>query len=123
MEIRVQRRPPYRLTRTSTTPASAANIFRGPLLYALPRNFTRDHSAPYDDGPGLLPEGQAHGENQYLLGEGDWTYALHISNDKSLKNDLQFFSKTMPALPRGQGPFAESLVPVRITAKGYRLNS
>merc|ERR1711871_154493 len=82
MEIRIERRPPYRLTPTQSVDTLSANIYRGPLLYALSRDFSRDHSAPYDDDPSLLPAGQAHGENQYLLGTGRWTYALRVNDDR-----------------------------------------
>jgi len=122
MEIRVERRPAYRLTPNETVDTMAANIYRGPLLYALSRESTRDPKATYEEGASLLPAGQAHGENEYLLGTGSWTYALRISDDKAPGADMHFEQKSMPELPLGQGPFAETLAPGRITVKGQLLD-
>jgi hypothetical protein len=75
--------PPYALNATTTLATNAANVYRGPVLYAAPRDFTLDHSKPYDDTSSLLPVGQAHGQDNYLLGTGDWSYVssqaiLHV---------------------------------------------
>ena len=79
------------------------------VLYAFARDFVLDHAKPYDDSPGLLPIGQvlvwtalpsaahcrslttvlalipplhqAHGQDNYLLGTGNWTFALRLCDD------------------------------------------
>lgn len=101
---------------------NAANIYVGPILYAAPRDFTLDHSKPYDDMPGLLPVGQAHGQNNYLLGTGNWSYALRISDDSTPENDLVYETVDVPAPPKGQGHFSAFLVPGHIKAKAQLLD-
>ena len=101
---------------------NAANVYVGPVLYAAPRDFTLDHSKPYDDTPGLLPVGQAHGQNNYLLGTGNWSYALRISDDSTPENDLVYETVDVPAPPKGQGQFSAYLVPGHIKAKAQMLD-
>lgn len=79
MEIRVVRRLPYLLSQNTSVDTNAANVYRGPLLYAIARDYTLAHDTPYDEAPSLLPIGQAHGQSNELLGTGDWKYALRIS--------------------------------------------
>ena len=52
LEIRVTRRAPYAINASHSVDTNAANIYRGPVLYAAPRDFTLDHAKPYDDAPG-----------------------------------------------------------------------
>ena len=121
LEVRVERRPPYILTRSLNAPANAANIFRGPVMFGLPRDFTLDHAPPYDDSPTRLPVGQAHGQNNYLLGTGNWTYALQIKDDKNPGADLVYAAQSVPAPPKGQGVFSPFLSPGVIHAKASLL--
>ena len=79
MEIRVVRRLPYLISENTSVDTNAANVYRGPLLYAIARDYTLAHDTPYDEAPSLLPIGQAHGQSNELLGTGDWKYALRIS--------------------------------------------
>lgn len=123
LAIRVVRRPPYAINATYSVDTNAANIYRGPLLYAAPRDFTMDHSKPYDDSPGLLPVGQAHGQNNYLLGTGNWSYALRISDDSAPEKDLTFVAVDVQAPPKGQGPFSPFFVPGHIKAKAQLLDN
>jgi DUF1680 family protein len=46
MKIRVARRPAYKLNASVEIDTNAANIYRGPVLYAIARDFTLDHSKP-----------------------------------------------------------------------------
>ena len=60
-----------------TSGAGSVAVMRGPLLYAAPRTIAaHDHAPAYDDAPGLLPLGQPHGQDNYLLGSGEWRHAL-----------------------------------------------
>ena len=70
---------------------------------------------------GLLPVGQAHGQDNYLLGTGDWTHALRISDDSNPGKDLSYVAVDAPAPPKGQGPFSAYLVPGHIKAKAQLL--
>ena len=121
MRIRVERRPPYVPALGQTVPSNAATILHGPLVYALPRVEVHDHATPFDDPPGALPLGQSHGQNNYLLGTGEWRNALLLHADAHPEADLRFERSALPSLPEGQGPFASSLVPARITAKAVTL--
>lgn len=126
LAIRVERRPPYVLEKHTVVETNAANIFRGPLLYALPRSFLVDSQAPYDDGVGLLPAGQAHGQNNFLFGAGPWSFALVIANDSNVSADLHYKPAASPnpsVPPRGQGIFAAALVPGAIQAKARKLTA
>lgn len=116
MVVRVERRPAYRLTPNTTVAANAANVLYGPLLFAAPRQFVQDHDVPYDDGPALLPRGQPHGQNNYLLGTGPWQFALHVSNDTDAARDFTVVRRNAPVPPAGQGPFAAALAPLALTA-------
>ena len=117
MEIRVARRPAYAINATVSVATNAANVYRGPLLYAIARDFILDHAKPYKDGPALLPIGQAHGQDNYLLGTGSWNYALRISDDTAPAEDLTYVAVDAPEPPKGQGPFSAFLVPGHIKAK------
>jgi len=122
LKIRIERRPAYALNATTTVTTNAANVYRGPVLYAAPRDFTLDHSKPYDDTPSLLPVGQAHGQNNYLLGMGNWSYALRISDDTAPEKDMTYEQVDVPAPPQGQGQFSAFLVPGHIKAKAQLLD-
>ena len=120
--IRVERRAPYILSQNETWSSNAATIHRGPLLFAVPRDFVLDHSEPYDDGPDLLPVGHAHGQNNFLLGTGNWRLALRISNDDDPSPmELEYVDLDVPAPPKGQGIFSPFLVPGGIRAKAQQL--
>lgn len=147
MEIRVERTKPYLLTSPDcdtngsmygrkqcfpglnlTHDAQAVNIFRGPLLYALPLPYSHDSGnsscenctgqqagRAYDDGPDLLPRGQGHGQNNYLVRNGPWQYALRIDDDQ--QHGMTFVQRSVPEPPAGQGPWALDLVPGGIRAR------
>lgn len=122
LQIRVVRRPAYLLSANSTIERNAATVWRGPLLYAVPRDFTLIHDNPYDDRPGLFPVGQAHGQQNLLLGTGSWAHALRISDDDNPGKDLAYVAApNAPTPPKGQGPFSSFLVPGYIKAKAQLL--
>ena len=152
LTIRVARRPAYALNASVSVDTNAANVFRGPLLYAIARDFVLDHSKPYDDAPGLLPIGQAHGQvnsvinnlinhnvikyngndgtgndqhfgqDNYLLGTGNWSYAIRINDDSAPEKDLTYVTVDGAlAPPKGQGPFSAYLAPGHIKAKAQFL--
>lgn len=75
----------------------------------------------YDDDNNLLPIGQAHGQDNYLLGTGTWSYALRISDDSSPEKDLVYEAVDAPTPPVGQGPFSAFLAPGIIRAKAQLL--
>ena len=70
----------------------------------------------------IWTHGQAHGQDNYLLGTGDWTHALRISDDSNPGKDLSYVAVDAPAPPKGQGPFSAYLVPGHIKAKAQLLN-
>jgi hypothetical protein len=121
LKVRVVRRPAYAINASYSVDTNAANIYVGPVLYAAPRDFTLDHSKPYDDTPSLLPVGQAHGQNNYLLGTGNWSFALRISDDSTPEKDLSYETRNVPAPPKGQGQFSAFLVPGHVKAKAQLL--
>ena len=121
LEVRVERSLPYILTKTRTHDSNAATVHRGPLLFAVPRDFVIDHGKPYDEAPSLLPLGQAHGRNNFLLGTGNWTLALRVSDDANPRDDLEYVDLDVPAPPEGQGIFSPFLVPGGIRAKAVLL--
>lgn len=90
-------------------------VMRGPIVYALQRT-VRAHDATniYDNGSGLLPYGQPHGQNNYILGAGEWRYALNGSSPAALT--LVPRTQQPPAPPKGQGVFSPSLVPAPMIA-------
>ncbi len=122
LKVRVVRRPAYAINASYSVETNAANVYVGPVLYAAPRDFTLDHSKPYDDVPGLLPVGQAHGQNNYLLGTGNWSFALRISDDSTPEKDLTYETVKVPAPPKGQGQFSAFLVPGHVKAKAQLLD-
>lgn len=122
LKVRVARRPAYAINASHSVDTKAANVYVGPVLYAAPRDFTLDHSKPYDDTPGLLPVGQAHGQNNYLLGTGNWSFALRISDDSAPERDLIYETVNVPAPPKGQGQFSAFLVPGHVKAKAQLLD-
>ena len=101
--------------RLETLETGSVVVMRGPLLYAAPRTIAaHDHAAPYDDAAGLLPTGQPHGRDNYLLGSGPWRHALQV--DRPLESVAL---EAKPSPPLGQGVFTPSLVPapvVRVSA-------
>lgn len=122
LSIRIERRAPYILSKNRTFNSNAATIHRGPLLYAVPRDFVLDHSKPWDDGPGLLPVGQAHGRNNFLLGTGNWQLALRVSDDDHPSAlELEYAELDVPVPPKGQGIFSPFLVPGGIRARAQKL--
>ena len=123
MKIRLERRPPYFPSMRIAVPTNAATILRGPIVYALPRNFVLDHGMVFDDDDGNLPINQAHGQNNYLLGTGPWRYALVIEDDANVEADINHQCLPPKPLPVGQGPFAESLTSDRIIAKAIILSN
>ena len=77
-----------------------------------------------DDDPALLPVGQAHGQNNFLLGKGSWTLALRISDDGAPPlADLEYVELDVPPPPRDQGLFSPFLVPGGIRAKARVLRA
>ena len=66
-QVRVERRPAYILDSKTVWDSRSANVFRGPVMFGLPRTFKLDHKDPIDDGPGLLPLGQAHGRRSVAV--------------------------------------------------------
>ena len=122
LAIRIERRQPYILSRNRTWDSNAATVHRGPLLFAIPRDFVLDHSVPFDDeDPALLPVGQAHGQNNFLLGTGNWTLALRVSDDANLREELVYVDLDVPEPPKGQGIFSPFLVPGGIRGKAQVL--
>eukprot|EP01051_Picozoa_sp_SAG22_P002134 SAG22_NODE_93_length_20834_cov_27.179503_12_plen_294_part_00 len=122
LKIRVSRRPAYALDANTSLDTNAANIYRGPVLYALARDFVLDHSKPYDDAAGLLPVGQAHGQDNYLLGTGNWSFAVRLSDDTKPEADLVWVpTPNVPSPPKGQGIFSAYLAPGHIRAKAQVL--
>lgn len=121
MNVRIERRAPYQVDPPPAPPVDsrAVNVWRGPLLYAMPRSFVRDSRNNQQEESGLLPEGQLHSWNHYLLGTGEWRYALVIGNADRAESDFEVVDmlRTAPKPPKGQGPFAEALVPVALRAK------
>ena len=111
MHVRVERRPAYRMSANVSVDTNAAVIYRGPLLYAMPRAYVADLGEPYG-----VDKEQAR--NHVLLGTGDWRWAVRINNDKNPEADLRYVPNDAApkALPPGQGPFAPSLVPGGIRA-------
>ena len=112
MAIRVVRRPP----------TNAANIYRGPLLYALPVGYELETSEPYDQKPGRLPLGQGHGQNYYYKGDtknNSWAAALVLGDDANPAKDMRYVDRraTVHSPPKGQGVFQTALVPGAIAAK------
>jgi hypothetical protein len=92
-------------------------VMRGPIVYALQRTIAKlDHTTPYDDGPDLLPYGQPHGQNNYILGTGEWRYALKATAA------LTVIPRTGPTPdpPTGQGVFSPSLMPAPMIAVEVR---
>eukprot|EP00656_Telonema_subtile_P012443 TRINITY_DN16266_c0_g1_i3.p1 TRINITY_DN16266_c0_g1~~TRINITY_DN16266_c0_g1_i3.p1 ORF type:complete len:778 (-),score=153.24 TRINITY_DN16266_c0_g1_i3:294-2627(-) len=123
MSVRVVRRPEYLLNETVSVDTNAANVLRGPVVYAISRDFQLDHSSPYDEGPQLQPVGQPHGQDNYLLGTGDWAYALRVANDSAPGVDLVYVPTTPAVPPKGQGPFSAFLSPGFIKAKAQLVPS
>ena len=116
MHVRVERRPAYRLSANVSVDTNAVNIFRGPLLYAMPRTYVIDLGEPYG-----LDKEQAR--NHVLLGTGDWRWALRINDDTNPEADLRYVPNdaTPKELPAGQGPFALSLASGNIRAMAQLL--
>jgi hypothetical protein len=121
LKIRIERQLPYILTKNRSWDSNAATVHRGPLLFAVPRDFVIDHSKPFDEAPDLLPVGQAHGRNNFLLGTGNWTLALRVSDDNNLRSELEYVDLDVPTPPKGQGIFSPFLVPGGIRAKAQVL--
>jgi len=121
MKIRIERRPPNLPFPGVAVPTNAATILRGPLVYAMPREYVLDVGMVFDNEDSNSPVGQAQGQNSYLLGTGPWRYALVIEEDTNADADLKHQYHPPSPLPHGQGPFAESLVPDRIIAKATLL--
>ena len=63
MQLRVERRPPYRLSANVTVDTNTATIHRGPLLFSMPRGFHVDLGTPYGAD-------QERARNHVLLGQG-----------------------------------------------------
>eukprot|EP01051_Picozoa_sp_SAG22_P002041 SAG22_NODE_86_length_21440_cov_288.248700_28_plen_301_part_00 len=116
MRVRVARRPAYRLSANVSADTNAVNIFRGPLLYAMPRSYVTDLGEPYG-----VDKQQAR--NHVLLGTGDWRWAVRINDDTNPEADLRYVPNDAAPkdLPAGQGPFALSLAPGSIRAMAQLL--
>jgi hypothetical protein len=139
MKIRVATGKGYQVL-PSPTPrvgTGAVNVFRGPLLYALPLQFTLDSKYPFDNNSTgrsgtsngtfsttLFPTGQDHGINHYLLSK-NWRFAL-VLDDAKPDDSLRFVSgrggSNLHSLPEGQGPFSRALVPVALSARVVALS-
>ena len=90
--------------------AGSVAVMRGPLLYAALRTIAaHDHAPAYDDAPGLLPVGQPHGQDNYLLGGGEWRHALHAGGALLEEERPSATVEQLP--PLGQGVFSSALVP------------
>jgi hypothetical protein len=61
--------------------------------------------------------------NNYLLGTGNWQYALVIDDDMNPGANMQYEQSSAWSLSDGQGPFATSLVPGHIIAKAVVLTA
>ena len=125
MKIRVERRPATQMVPPPAAPVAnnAATIHRGPLMYAVDRDAVYDHSAPFDVSTNLRPQGQFHGQNNYLLGTGEWRHAIVLNDDANPERELRFEERAPLPLPLGQGPFSAALVPGRIIARAVTLNA
>lgn len=83
-------------------------VKRGPLVYVAPREIAAiDGKGVYDDGPGLLPKGQPHGRDNYILATDEWRHV--IFRNSSIRETPP--RKDLPTPPPGQGVFSRSLVP------------
>lgn len=127
LQIRVERREPYKVSPEQTLNARSVNVVRGPLVFALPIKYVFDHGASWDTSADLMPIGFPHAQNNYLLTNGTWRVALveDISGDalKSVQVHLHediddLFSK----IPLGQGPFTEMFSPIQLSMKAAILN-
>ena len=116
MRVRVERRPAYRLSANVSVDTNAAVIYRGPLLYAMPRTYLTDLGEPYGAD-------KEQARNHVLLGTGDWRWAVRVNDDTKPEADLRYVpSGAAPKdLPPGQGPFAQSLAPGGIRAMAQLL--
>ncbi|GBG31472.1 Hypothetical Protein FCC1311_076962 [Hondaea fermentalgiana] len=121
MRVRVERRDPYQLHPPPAPPLNTmtANVWHGPLMYAIPRGYVRDSRRNRIEIPGLLPEGQVHSWDHYLLGVGEWRHALIIDDESRPDESFKFIdrARSLSPAPDGQGPFAEALVPSALRAR------
>ena len=113
MNIRVERRKTFFPSVGVETVTNSAAIFRGPLLYALSRNYRWDVGKHFDEVVA----------NNYLLGIGKWQHVLIIDDDLQPNESLHYKRSADLLLPDGQGPFATALVPDKIIAQAVLLGA
>ena len=90
-------------------------VKRGPLLYVAPREIAAiDGKGVYDDGPDLLPKGQPHGRDNYILAmDSEWRHVIY--KNSSIHETAR---ENIPTPPAGQGVFSLSLVPAPVLTVG-----
>ena len=111
MNIRVERRKSVYPSLGVETVTNSASILRGPFLYAFSRDYRRDQGKHFDEVVA----------NNYLLGTGNWQYALIIDDDTIPSKNMHHRKISSQVPPDGQGPFANDLVPDRIIAQAILL--
>jgi hypothetical protein len=114
MRLRIQRRAPYRLSANVSVDTNTATVYRGPLLFSIPRSYQVDRGTPYGAD-------KARARNHVLLGEGDWRFALHLRDDTNPEADLHYAPVPTELPPPGQGLFALDFAPGQIRARAQLL--
>ena len=114
MRVRIERRGPYRISANVSVDTNTAAVYRGPLLFSIPRSYALDLGTPYGAD-------KAQARNHVLLGEGDWRFAIELNDDMVPEADLRYATAAVGPIIPGQGIFAENLVPSRIQARAILL--